>query len=91
MVERIAGVPYGEYVKKHILDPLEMSETRYFIPNEDRDRFAKLYIRKGEGELVQDSITYSNYRTLGTYQRWFWTHLNVRQLYAFRTDASSSR
>ena len=38
-----------------------MSETRYFIPNEDRDRFAKLYIRKGEGELVQDSITYSNY------------------------------
>tara|TARA_R110000765_G_scaffold184261_1_gene290068 strand:- start:121 stop:1389 length:1269 start_codon:yes stop_codon:yes gene_type:complete len=61
LVERIAGIPYGEYVRKNILDPLEMSETRYFIPSEDRDRFAKLYIRKGEGELVQDSITYSNY------------------------------
>jgi CubicO group peptidase (beta-lactamase class C family) len=61
LVERISGVPYGEYVKKHILDPLKMSETRYFIPNEDRDRFSKMYIRKGEGELVQDSITYSNY------------------------------
>lgn len=61
LVERISGIPYVEYVKKHILDPLQMEETRYFIPEKDRDRFAKLYIRKGEGELVQDSITYSNY------------------------------
>lgn len=61
LVERISGVPYGEYVRKNILDPLKMSETRYYIPKEDRDRFAKLYIRKGEGELVQDTITYSNY------------------------------
>ena len=61
LVERIAGIPYGEYVRKHILDPLEMSETRYFIPEMDRERFAKLYIRKDEGKLVQDSITYSNY------------------------------
>ena len=61
LVERISGVPYGEYVREHVLDPLEMKETRYYIPEEDRDRFAKLYIRKGEGELVQDSITYSNY------------------------------
>lgn len=61
LVERISGVPYGEYVKNHILEPLKMSETRYFIPEEERERFAKLYIRKAEGELVQDSVTYSNY------------------------------
>jgi CubicO group peptidase (beta-lactamase class C family) len=61
LVERISGVPYGEYVRENILDPLKMSETRYYIPEEDRERFAKLYIRKDEGELVQDSITYSNY------------------------------
>lgn len=61
LVERISGIPYGDYVKSHILDPLKMSETRYFIPEEDRNRFAKLYIRKEEGILVQDSVTYSNY------------------------------
>jgi CubicO group peptidase (beta-lactamase class C family) len=61
LVERISGIPYGEYVREHVLDPLGMMETRYFIPTEDRDRFAKLYIRKGEGELVRDSVTYSNY------------------------------
>jgi CubicO group peptidase (beta-lactamase class C family) len=61
LVERISGIPYGKYVRQQVLDPLNMKETRYFIPEEDRDRFAKLYIRKGEGELVQDSATYSNY------------------------------
>ncbi len=61
LVERISGIPYGEYVRKQVLDPLSMMETRYFIPTEDRDRFAKLYLRKGEGELVRDSVTYSNY------------------------------
>ncbi|TVZ16477.1 serine hydrolase domain-containing protein [Maribacter sp. MAR_2009_72] len=61
LVERISGKPYGEYVRNHILDPLKMSETRYFIPEEDRERFAKLYIRKDEGVLVQDTITYDNY------------------------------
>lgn len=61
LVERISGVTYGAYVREHVLDPLEMNQTRYYIPAEDRDRFAKLYIRTGEGELVQDSITYSNY------------------------------
>jgi len=61
LVERIAGVPYGEYVREHVLDPLQMNETRYFIPESDRDRFAKLYIRKGEGEIQKDTLTYSNY------------------------------
>lgn len=65
LVERISGVPYGEYVRNNVLDPLGMKETRYFIPEGDRDRFAKLYIRTGEGALVQDSVTYSNYT-----QRW---------------------
>ena len=61
LVERISGIPYGEYVQQHVLSPLNMDETRYFIPKKDRDRFSKLYIRKGEGELVKDTTTYSNY------------------------------
>ena len=61
LVERISGIPYGEYVQKEVLDPLKMNKTRYFIPEEDRDKFAKLYIRTGDGALVQDSLTYSNY------------------------------
>ncbi len=61
LVERISGMPYKEYVREHVLDPFDMDETRYFIPEEDRDRFAKLYIRTGEGELKPDTDTYDNY------------------------------
>ncbi len=61
LVERISGMPYKEYVRKHVLDKLDMDETRYYIPEGDRDRFATLYHRKGEGDLVRDSVTYSNY------------------------------
>ncbi len=61
LVERISGQPYGEYVREHVLDPLGMDETRYFIPENDRNRFASLYRRKGEGVLEKDSVTYDNY------------------------------
>ncbi|MBC6999337.1 serine hydrolase domain-containing protein [Cytophaga sp. FL35] len=61
LVERISGLPYQQYVREHVLDKLGMSETRYFIPEGDRDRFASLYRRKGEGELERDTVTYSNY------------------------------
>lgn len=61
LVERISGVPYQQYVREQVLDKLGMVETRYFIPEGDRDRFASLYRRKGEGKLERDTITYSNY------------------------------
>ncbi|TFG77571.1 MAG: class A beta-lactamase-related serine hydrolase, partial [Flavobacteriales bacterium] len=61
LVERISGMPYGDYVRKYVLDPMEMRETRYYIPDPDRDRFAALYRRTGEGTLERDTITYSNY------------------------------
>lgn len=61
LVERISGQPYGEYVREHVLDPLNMDETRYFIPENDRDRFAALYRRTGEGTLERDTVTYGNY------------------------------
>ncbi len=61
LVERISGMPYADYVKKYVLEPLQMTETRYFIPKNDRDRFAALYKRTGEGLLERDTITYSDY------------------------------
>ncbi|SDD61958.1 CubicO group peptidase, beta-lactamase class C family [Pricia antarctica] len=61
LVERISGQPYGEYVREHVLDPLNMNETGYFIPEKNRDRFAALYRRTGEGILERDTVTYSNY------------------------------
>jgi CubicO group peptidase (beta-lactamase class C family) len=53
LVERIAGVPYGEYVQEHVLGPLKMNDTRYVVLEKDLNRFSAAYQRTGEGELTQ--------------------------------------
>jgi len=58
LVERISGQPYGEYLREHILDPLGLDETKYYLPEEERNRLAVAYTRTGEGQLepTPDSI-----------------------------------
>lgn len=43
LVERLSGQPFDEYVREHVLDPLGMDETRYYVPESDRDRLASVY------------------------------------------------
>ncbi|MBU3821630.1 beta-lactamase family protein [Flavobacteriaceae bacterium XHP0103] len=43
LIERISGIPFEQYLRENVLDPLGMDETRYYIPEEDRDRFAATY------------------------------------------------
>jgi CubicO group peptidase (beta-lactamase class C family) len=45
LVEKLSGKPFDEYVKETILDPLQMTNTRYVIPQSDLLRFAALYNR----------------------------------------------
>jgi CubicO group peptidase (beta-lactamase class C family) len=52
LVERLAGQPFEQYVKQHILDPLGMRETRWFVPESDRARFAAIYQRDSSGAGV---------------------------------------
>ncbi|HAZ23890.1 MAG TPA: serine hydrolase, partial [Algoriphagus sp.] len=60
LVEKIAGVPYKEYVQQTILDPLGMNETQYYVPENLRNRVAAMYNRTGEGQLerVPDSTAH---------------------------------
>lgn len=53
LVERISGRPFDEYIKNEILDPLGMSQTRYFVPENDRNRLAATYSRSDEGILTR--------------------------------------
>ncbi|WP_144602437.1 serine hydrolase domain-containing protein [Algoriphagus algorifonticola] len=60
LVEKIAGVPYKEYVQQTILDPLGMNETQYYVPENLRNRVAAMYNRTGEGQLerIVDSVAH---------------------------------
>jgi CubicO group peptidase (beta-lactamase class C family) len=55
LVEKLAGLPFEEYVRANVLDPLGMEETRYMVPEEDRDRFSAMY-RKVDDSLHQLAV-----------------------------------
>lgn len=52
LVERISGEPYNQYVREHVLDPLGMTQTRYFVPESDRSRLAAMYHRNDDGTIL---------------------------------------
>ena len=60
LIERLSGQPFGEYVRQHILDPLRMRESRWFVPESDRGRFAAMYRRTDSGiARMPDSVAKS--------------------------------
>jgi CubicO group peptidase (beta-lactamase class C family) len=44
VVETAAGVPFGQFVQEHVLDPLGMHETMWHVPEDHADRLAALYV-----------------------------------------------
>ncbi len=43
LVEIISGQPFDSYLRQHILDPLGMSDTDFFVPAEKHSRFTSMY------------------------------------------------
>ncbi len=58
LVELLSGKPFDQYVAETIFKPLGMDNTRYVVPQGDRDRFAALYRRNDKGALdrMPDSL-----------------------------------
>ena len=43
IVEVVSGMPYSEYLRKNVFEPLEMFDTGFYVPEEKQDRLAKTY------------------------------------------------
>lgn len=55
LIERLSGMPFQQYLRENVLDPLGMHDTRYYIPEEDRHRFAATYrYDRDTGELTRE-------------------------------------
>jgi CubicO group peptidase (beta-lactamase class C family) len=52
LVEVVSEQRFDEYLKEHILFPLDMSDTAFFVPKEKLDRFAANYAPGGQ--LIDD-------------------------------------
>jgi CubicO group peptidase (beta-lactamase class C family) len=62
LVEQISGEPFDEYLRRHVFEPLEMSDTGFWVPPDKADRFAACYERNRKKELrLQDDPATSPY------------------------------
>lgn len=53
LVQKLSGVPYEQYAQEHILDPLGMTETSFYVAPERRERRAAEYQLSDEGVLTR--------------------------------------
>lgn len=51
LVEVLSGMPFDEFVRQRILDPLGMKDTVFGRPDALKDRFAVIYSRNPSGQL----------------------------------------
>ena len=47
IVEVVSKMPFGEFLQKELFDPLEMSDTGFYVPENKRSRMANAYERRG--------------------------------------------
>lgn len=55
LVEHFSGMPYAEYVRTTILEPLGMRDTAFGVPPDMKHKFATVYDRSADGKLVPDT------------------------------------
>lgn len=62
LVEIMSGLPYDQYLRTVIFEPLGMSDTEFWVPEDKVSRFAACYGRNSRKELVLiDDPTQSAY------------------------------
>ncbi len=52
VVEVVSGMPLDRFLQERILVPLKMFDTSFTVPKGKLNRFAELYFRDNQGELV---------------------------------------
>jgi CubicO group peptidase (beta-lactamase class C family) len=56
LVEKVSGKSLEDYFREHILAPLGMKDTSYFVPKDKEARLVTVNRRLADGSIVKDSI-----------------------------------
>ena len=49
LIEVVSGESFGSFLQKNFFDPLEMTETGFYVKEENRSRLAKVYEESSQG------------------------------------------
>lgn len=61
LVQKLSGMPFGEFLRTRLFEPLGMVDTAFWCPDGDVGRFASCYMQAGPGIKLQDDAGKSTY------------------------------
>jgi CubicO group peptidase (beta-lactamase class C family) len=62
LVQKLSGMSFGEFLRTRLFEPLGMTDTAFWCPQEKIERFSSCYMpRHGDGLLTQDDAGKSTY------------------------------
>jgi CubicO group peptidase (beta-lactamase class C family) len=62
LIGQISGMPFEQFLKERIFDPLGMNDTDFFVPADKADRLAACYSADGKGGMtLQDDPATSSF------------------------------
>jgi CubicO group peptidase (beta-lactamase class C family) len=62
LVQKLSGVKFGEFLRRRLFEPLGMTDTAFYCPEEKLDRYASCYVMKpGEGLKLEDDAGRSRF------------------------------
>src|SRR5689334_13998810 len=61
LVGKISGMPFEEYLRTKIFEPLKMHDTAFSVPAKQAERFAALYAVTPQGRVLYDDPAKSHY------------------------------
>lgn len=67
LCEVISGLPFDEYLRRSIFEPLEMTDTGFTVPADKVHRFAACYAPGDDGITLNDDPVTSGYAGVRTY------------------------
>jgi len=53
LVQRLSGEPFEQYVEEHVLKPLGMNHTDWYVPKDERGNLATPYDRNDDGTFTE--------------------------------------
>ncbi len=52
VIERVSGMSFNEFLKKRILEPMQMNDTKFYLDSTDASRLTTLYTLDANGKMV---------------------------------------
>jgi len=58
MIEIVSGMPFDQYLKKHLFEPLGMNDTWFYLPDDKANRLVSVQQKNSKGEWERYPATF---------------------------------